>query len=42
MLLEAYSVAAADRAQSRYSWNRIASETLSVYDTALDTAAIAA
>jgi glycosyltransferase involved in cell wall biosynthesis len=42
MLLEAYSVAAADRAQSRYSWDRIASETLSVYDTALDTAAIAA
>jgi glycosyltransferase involved in cell wall biosynthesis len=42
MLLEAFSVAAADRAKSRYSWNRIASETLSVYNTALDTAATAA
>ncbi len=35
MLLEAYSVAAADRAKSRYSWDRIAHETLAVYDTAL-------
>jgi D-inositol-3-phosphate glycosyltransferase len=35
MLLEAFSVAAADRAQSRYSWDRIAHETVSVYDTAL-------
>jgi glycosyltransferase involved in cell wall biosynthesis len=34
MLLEAYSVAAADRAKSRYSWDRIAHETLSAYDTA--------
>jgi glycosyltransferase involved in cell wall biosynthesis len=42
MLLEAFSVAAADRAKSRYSWDRIASETLSVYDTALETAAMAA
>jgi len=42
MLLEAFSVAAADRAQSRYSWDRIAHETLSVYDTALDAAAMAA
>jgi glycosyltransferase involved in cell wall biosynthesis len=42
MLLEAFSVAAADRAKSRYSWDRIAHETLAVYDTALDTAAMAA
>jgi glycosyltransferase involved in cell wall biosynthesis len=42
MLLEAFSVAASDRAQSRYSWERIAHETLSVYDTALDAAAMAA
>jgi glycosyltransferase involved in cell wall biosynthesis len=39
MLLEAFSVAAADRARSRYSWNRIAHETLAVYDTAVDKAA---
>jgi hypothetical protein len=42
MLLEAFSVAAADRARSRYSWDRIAYETLTVYDTTLDAAAIAA
>jgi glycosyltransferase involved in cell wall biosynthesis len=42
MLLEAFSVAAADRAKSRYSWDRIAHETLAVYDTALDAAAMAA
>ena len=42
MLLEAYSVAAADRAKSRYSWDRIAHETLAVYDTALDAVAMAA
>jgi len=34
MLLEAFSLAAADRARSRYSWERIAHETLAVYDTA--------
>jgi glycosyltransferase involved in cell wall biosynthesis len=39
MLLEAFSVAAADRARSRYSWDRIAHETLAVYDTALDSVA---
>jgi glycosyltransferase involved in cell wall biosynthesis len=39
MLLEAYSVAAVDRARSRYSWERIAHETLAVYDVALDAAA---
>jgi glycosyltransferase involved in cell wall biosynthesis len=42
MLLEAFSLAAADRARSRYSWGRIAHETLAVYDTALDAAAMAA
>jgi glycosyltransferase involved in cell wall biosynthesis len=42
MLLEAFSVAAADRARSRYSWDRIAHETLAVYDTALSAAAMAA
>ena len=42
MLLEAFSVAAADRARSRYSWDRIAHETIAVYDTALDAAAMAA
>ena len=31
MLIEAYGVAAADRVRSRYSWDRIAGETLSVY-----------
>src|SRR5207253_269241 len=33
---------AADRARSRYSWDRIAHETLAVYDTALDIAATTA
>jgi len=42
MLLEAFSVAAADRARSRYSWDRIAHETLAVYDRAVDIAAMAA
>ena len=35
MQLAAFSVAATDRARSRYSWDRIAHETLAVYDTAL-------
>jgi glycosyltransferase involved in cell wall biosynthesis len=35
MQLQAYSVAATDRARSRYSWDRITHETLAVYDTAL-------
>ena len=39
MLIEAYGVAAADRARSRYSWDRIASETLAVYDRAIGEAA---
>ena len=32
MLIEAYGVAAVDRVRSRYSWDRIAGETLAVYD----------
>jgi len=35
MQLQAFSVAATDRARSRYSWDRIAHETLAVYDAAL-------
>lgn len=35
MLLQAYGVAAADRVRSRYSWDRIACETIAVYDRAL-------
>jgi glycosyltransferase involved in cell wall biosynthesis len=42
MLLEAFSVAAADRARSRYSWDRIAHETLAVYGTTLGRAPEAA
>lgn len=34
MMLEAYGLAAADRARARYSWDRIAAEMLSVYDKA--------
>lgn len=34
ILLEAYGVAGADRARSRYSWDRIADETVAVYDGA--------
>jgi D-inositol-3-phosphate glycosyltransferase len=39
MMIEAYGVAAADRARSRYSWDRIAGETLAVYDKAIAQAA---
>ncbi len=39
MLVEAYGVAATDRARSRYSWDRIAGETLAVYDRATAMAA---
>jgi len=39
MLMEAYGVAAADRVRSRYSWDRIAGETLAVYDRATALAA---
>ncbi len=38
MLMEAYGVAAADRAKSRYSWDRIAAETAAVYDRTLQAA----
>jgi glycosyltransferase involved in cell wall biosynthesis len=34
MLLEGYGIAAADRAQARYSWDRVGRETVSVYDHA--------
>jgi glycosyltransferase involved in cell wall biosynthesis len=40
MLLEAFSVAAVDRARSRYSLDRIAHETLAVYGKAVDSAAV--
>jgi D-inositol-3-phosphate glycosyltransferase len=39
ILIEAYGVAAADRAKSRYSWDRIADETLAVYTKAAPQAA---
>ena len=39
MQLEAYGIAAADRAKSRYSWDRIADETLAVYEKAAPQAA---
>jgi D-inositol-3-phosphate glycosyltransferase len=39
MLVEAYGVAAVDRARSRYSWDRIAGETLAVYDRVIPPAA---
>jgi D-inositol-3-phosphate glycosyltransferase len=39
MLLEAYGAAAADRVTSRYSWDRIATETLAVYDRTQQAAA---
>jgi glycosyltransferase involved in cell wall biosynthesis len=34
MLIEAYGAAASDRVRSRYSWDRIAGETIAVYDRA--------
>jgi glycosyltransferase involved in cell wall biosynthesis len=39
MQLAAFGVAAADRARSRYSWDRIARETAAVYDRAAGVAA---
>src|SRR5579863_1475352 len=39
ILIEAYGVAAADRVKSRYSWDRIANETLAVYEKAAPQAA---
>jgi glycosyltransferase involved in cell wall biosynthesis len=32
MLLEGYGIAAASRARSRYSWDRVGQETLAVYE----------
>jgi len=37
--LEAFGIAAADRAQARYSWDRISRETLAVYEQCLRPAA---
>ena len=34
MLLEGYGIAASDRAQARYSWDRVGRETVTVYDHA--------
>lgn len=42
MMLEALSVAAVDRARSRYGWARVADETLAVYEGALSAAPLAA
>jgi hypothetical protein len=40
--LEAYGIAAADRVQSRYSWERIGRETLAAYSSLMpDTAVVA-
>lgn len=39
ILIEAFGLAAADRVRSRYSWDRIAAETLAVYDRTLEAAA---
>jgi glycosyltransferase involved in cell wall biosynthesis len=36
MLLEGFGIAAADRAQARYSWERIGRETLAIYERSLD------
>jgi glycosyltransferase involved in cell wall biosynthesis len=36
MLRQAYGVAAADRARSRYSWDRVATEALAVYQQAAE------
>ena len=37
--LEAYGIAAADRATARYSWERISRETLTAYENCLRPAA---
>jgi len=34
MLVEGYGLAAADRIRSRYSWGRIAAETIAAYERA--------
>ena len=42
MLLQGYGIAAADRARSRYSWDRIGQETLAVYERSLPGGRLAA
>ncbi len=42
MLRDAFSVAAADRAVHRYSWDRIAQETLAAYDSVVGAVSVAA
>ena len=42
MLLQGYGIAAADRARSRYSWDRIGRETLAVYERSLPGGLVAA
>jgi glycosyltransferase involved in cell wall biosynthesis len=41
MLVEGYGLAAADRVRSRYSWDRIAAETIAAYERAHTLAALA-
>jgi hypothetical protein len=41
-MLQGYGIAAADRARSRYSWERIGKETLAVYKRLLTASAPAA
>src|SRR5262249_38357624 len=42
MLLEGYGIAAASRARSRYSWERVGQETLAVYEAVVGRPAEAA
>ena len=42
MLLKGYGIAAADRARSRYSWDRIGRETLAIYERSLSGGRLAA
>ena len=42
MLLQGYGIAAADRARSRYSWDRIGRETLAIYERSLSGGRLAA
>jgi hypothetical protein len=34
MLLEGFGIAAADRARSRYSWERVGQQTIAAYERA--------
>ena len=38
--LEAFGIAAADRARARYSWDRVSRETLAAYERCLPPAAV--